>query len=262
MIEWAGEGIVLAARRHGETSAVVQVFTAEHGRHAGLVRGGAGKRGRGVLQPGNRVAARWRARLADHLGTLVCELVRADGAALLERPDCLAALASACALIERTLGERQPHPGLYDATNALIAALIEAPDWAERYVRWELGLLDELGYGLDLGACAATGATADLAFVSPRSGRAVSRAVGAAYADRLLPLPAFLVGGGGASPAELVAGLALTGAFLERHALAPHDRGLPPARLRLADRFARAATRFGDIVPGAPQDEGSTRNKA
>ncbi len=246
-MDWTDDGIVLAARRHGEASALVQLFTREHGRHAGLVRGGAGVRARGVYQPGNLVAARWRARLEEHLGGYTCELLRSHAAAYLDDPLRLAALASACAVTEAALPERHPYPALYDGFGALIDALADEPAWAAVYVRWELGLLDELGYGLDLSACAATGATDDLVYVSPKSGRAVSRAAGEPYRDRLLALPGFLIGRGGAEPADIVAGFRLTGGFLDRHVFAPHERRLPPARERFVERFARTTTTSGAI---------------
>ncbi len=193
-MDWTEDGIVLAARKHGEASAVVQLFTRGHGRHAGLVRGGAGSKARGVYQAGNLVAARWRARLAEHLGSFTCELVRSHAAAILDDPLRLAGLASACAVAEATLPERHPYPELYDAFAAMIGALANDPAWSAVYVHWELTLLGELGFGLDLGRCAATGATDDLVYVSPKSGRAVSRLAGEPYRDRLLPLPGFLVG--------------------------------------------------------------------
>jgi DNA repair protein RecO (recombination protein O) len=227
-MEWSDDAVVLSARRQGEDSALVMLLTGEHGRHAGLVRGGQNRRRRGVLEPGTLVRARWRARLPDQLGTLALEPTRSLGAALFDLPDRLAALVSACALLEVGLSEREPHPALYQAVLALFEAL-EQPAWAEAYVRWEVGLLGELGFGLDLSACAVTGDTADLSHVSPRTGRAVSRTVATPWADRLLVLPGFLRGQGG-GPADVAAGLALTGHFLDCHL----PGGLPEARRRLA----------------------------
>ena len=158
-MDWTDDGIVVAARRHGESSAVAQLLTRGHGLHAGLVRGGAGSKARGVYQTGNLVAARWRARLAEHLGTFTCEPVRSHGAALLDDALGLAGLTSACALVAATLPERHPYPALYDETLALIEAIGRDAAWPARYVRWELELLRELGFGLDLATCAATGAT-------------------------------------------------------------------------------------------------------
>ncbi len=247
-MDWTEDGIVLAARKHGEASAVVQLFTRGHGRHAGLVRGGAGSRARGVYQAGNLVAARWRARLAEHLGSFTCELVRSHAAGILDDPLRLAGLASACAVAEATLPERHPYPALYDATFALIEAIVDADGWATDYVRWEIGLLGELGFGLDLARCAATGGTDDLVYVSPKTGRAVSRAAGEPYRDRLLVLPGFLIGAGAVDGAAVVAGLRLAGRFLDDHVFGPDGRAMPPARERFVDRIARMTTTSGDIV--------------
>ncbi len=243
-MEWQDEGIVLAGRRHGEAALVVSLLTRDHGRHAGLVHGGGSGRARGTYQPGNRVSAHWRARLEEHLGTYRCELEVAEAARLLDDPMRLAALASACALLEAGLPERAPHPALYQDMLALIEALSGA-DWGRNYVAWEVALLSELGFGLDLSACAATGATEGLAYVSPKSGRAVSLSAGAPWHDRLLPLPRFLVAPTGpAEPgegAEILAGLRLTGHFLEVHLFGAANRGPPAARRRLFERLRRAA---------------------
>ncbi len=244
-MEWRDTGFVLAGRRHGESALIVELLTREHGRHAGLVRGGQSPRRRALLQPGNCVAASWRGRLPEHLGTLDCELVQAHAAALLDDPDRLAALSAASALLLAALPEREPHTDLYLSFAGLLGAL--APDsaggWARFYVAWECDLLAGLGFGLDLGCCAATGARDDLAYVSPRSGRAVSRAAGAPYHDKLLPLPGFLWRDTPASQPpsrpDIVAGLALTGYFLLHHVLLPHAGKLPEARERLADRMRR-----------------------
>ena len=236
MIEWSDNGFVLSVRPHGEAAALVQLLTRERGRHAGLVRGGQGRRLRGVLQTGNRVAATWRARLADHLGAYECELEASHAGRLMDDPDRLAALTAAAALSERALAEREPHPACYDGFLALVAAR-EDDHWAEAYVGWELALLRELGFGLELGSCAAGGDNDQLAYVSPRSGRAVSLAAGEPYRDRLLALPGFLVGRGEGGPAEVAQGLRLTGYFLERFVFAQQDRPLPEPRRRLAERF-------------------------
>jgi DNA repair protein RecO (recombination protein O) len=237
---WQDEGIVLAVRRHGESGAVVSVFTAGHGRHAGLVRGGASHRALPVQQIGNRVQATWRARLADQLGSLTLELARPVAALLLDRPDRLAGLGAACALLEAGLPERDPHPNLYNSLGELIDALVQDDAWWDRYVRFELDLLADLGFGLDLGRCAVTGAAEDLAFVSPRSGRAVSRAAAGPYVDRLLPLPPFLLGRGAPDTAQIRAGLQLTGAFLRRHLFDLSDTAAPRARQLLLDRLDRS----------------------
>ncbi|MEX0759840.1 MAG: DNA repair protein RecO, partial [Tistlia sp.] len=175
MLTWTDSAFVLAARPHGETSAVVQLLTLAHGRHAGLVRGGQGRRQRPVLQAGNRVSASWSARLADHLGNLTLELEAANAAAWLDDPLRLSALASAAAISELVLPEREPHPACFEAFQALVGAL-ETEHWAEVYVQWELLLLRELGFGLDLTRCAATGSNDQLAYVSPRERRIASRA--------------------------------------------------------------------------------------
>jgi DNA repair protein RecO (recombination protein O) len=256
-MEWRDTGFVLAARRHGESGLIAELLTREHGKHAGLVRGGQSPRRRAVLQPGNKVEAGWRGRLSEHLGTLECELVEPYAARLLDDPDRLAALGAACALLLAALAEREPQGELYASfaglLGALDSALRSAPglvnSWVLSYVVWECDLLRGLGFGLDLGRCAATGATHDLAYVSPRSGRAVSRTAGAPYHDKLLPLPDFLhrdmppgePGGELVGQSEIVAGLTLTGYFLLHHVLGPHGGKLPEARQRLVDRMRRPA---------------------
>jgi DNA repair protein RecO (recombination protein O) len=237
MIEWRDPGFVLTARPHGESAQIVELLTREHGRHLGLVRGGQSPRLRGILQPGNEVAALWRGRLAEHLGTLACELLHTHFARLIDEPDRLAGLAAAAALLSATLPEREPHPDVFAAFAALIEALEGTRDWQARYVLWERDLLAALGFGLDLSCCAATGVTTDLAYVSPKSGRAVSRSAGLPYHDRLLPLPAFLWRAAPAAAADLAQGLELTGYFLMRHLLSPQRRSLPPVRARLLSRL-------------------------
>ena len=219
-MDWRDSGYVLSARRHGESALIAELLTAEHGRHAGLVRGGQSPRRRALLQPGNLVAAVWRGRLAEHLGTLECELLEPHAARLMDDPERLAALGAAVALLVAALPEREPHPDLYASFAALLAAL---------------------GFGLDLASCAATGTNRDLAYVSPRSGRAVSREAGRPYHDKLLPLPAFLWRDEPAAAGDIAAGLELTGYFLHHHVLAPHGGRLPDARERLAERMRRAA---------------------
>ena len=240
-MEWSDTGIVLSARRHalgGESAAVVSLLTERHGRHAGLVQGARGRRGRGLYQPGNTLAARWQARLPEHLGRYTCELMRAQSSMLLDDAPRLAALAAVCALADATLPERHPYPQVFEALRHLLDALEAGGQWAESVVRWELALLGELGFGLDLAACAATGAVDDLAYVSPRSGRAVSREAAAPYAEKLLPLPPFLAQseGGAVSAADIVAGMRLTGWFLEKHVFAGQGGRMPQARERFIDR--------------------------
>lgn len=235
-MEWVDEGIVLAVRRLGETGVVADLLTREHGRHAGLVHGGISKTKRGILQPGNRVSCQWRSRLVEQLGAFRLELLDAHAARLFDDVGRLAALAAACALTEVAVPERVPHAGLYQSLAALLAAL-DSPSWPSLYVRWELLLLAELGYGLDLSHCAATGVNDGLTFVSPKTGRAVSASAGEPYRDKLLALPAFLVRGGDGNHHDIAAGLTLAGYFLERHVLVPHQIAMPPARSRLVDRF-------------------------
>jgi DNA repair protein RecO (recombination protein O) len=239
-MDWTDRGIVLASRLHGESALIVSMLTREHGRHAGLVRGGAGSK-RGLFETGNVLAATWRARLAEHLGSWSCEPVGWTAARLIDDPLRLACLAAACAVAEVVLPEREPHAGAFDGMLALIESF-DGPAWDAAYVRWELGILAELGFGLDLSRCAATGRADTLAYVSPRTGRAVSAEAGTPFKDRLLALPGFLVGRGGGGAEEVAQGLALTGYFLERHALAPHGKPLPAARTRFIDRLTRSPT--------------------
>jgi DNA repair protein RecO (recombination protein O) len=252
MIEWVDNAIVLSARRHGETAAIVSLLTRAHGRHAGLVHGGAGRRARGVYEPGNRVAASWRARLSEHLGHFACELVASRAAALLDDAPRLAALTAATALVDAALPEREPHVRLFDSLDRLIARLCgTAADlaWPGQYVRFELDLLADLGFGLDLSRCAATGREEDLAYVSPKTGRAVSAAAAEPYRDRLLPLPGFLTSRDDAAAAAggdgILTGLRLTGFFLDQHVFAHQTaRGLdrlPAARDRLVRLLQRSA---------------------
>ena len=249
MIRWTDAAVVLSARAHGEGSAIVQLLTREHGRHAGLLRGASTARRRGGLEPGSEVEATWQARLADHLGTLTIEPVRTHAALWLDDPARLAGLGAACAVAEAVLFEREPHPATFEGLLALLDGL-GGPMWAAAYVGWELGLLADLGYGLDLSRCAVSGATSGLAFVSPRTGRAVAAAAAGSWADRLLPLPGFLVGGGGPDDAAIRAGLDLTGYFLLHHVLEPAGRALPGARQRLLDCFPpEPAAPAADVPP-------------
>lgn len=236
MIEWRDDAILLAARRHGENALILSVLTRERGRHAGLVRGGQSRNLRGALQPGNRIAVMWRARLEEHLGSMTVEPVHGYAAHLMQDSGKLLAMNAALALVEAGLPEREPHPDLFETLDALMIAL-DQPNWAPVYARWEVGLLAELGFGLDLGSCAATGVTEDLVYISPKSGRAVSREAGRPYADKLLPLPGFLAGQGPSDTESLSAALTLTGYFLNRHVFHNLGAPLPDARMRLADRF-------------------------
>lgn len=248
-MEWRDEGVILAARRHGEGAAIVEVFTAEHGRHAGVVKGGASRRMAPLLQPGGQVAVEWSARLEEHIGTFRLDPVRSRAGDIMGDGAALAALAAVTGLTLAALPERASHPALYAATTALLDALGRDRDWPAAYARWELALLGELGFGLDLSRCAVTGAGGDLAYVSPRTGRAVSRAGAGAWVDRLLPLPSFLLDD---TPphdgATLADALALSGFFLERR-LAP---ALPRERLPAARARAVAAILSRAVEPTVP----------
>jgi DNA repair protein RecO (recombination protein O) len=239
-MQWDDEGIVLASRAHGERALVVQLLTREHGRHAGLLRGGQSPKTRAHWQIGNRLTVTWRARLAEHLGFITGEVMEAYAARLLDDPLRLAALASATALAASALPEREPHPRAYRLLLHLIEALGADDRWAIAYVEWEIALLEELGFGLDLSSCAATGATEDLVYVSPRSGQAVSEAAGAPYREKLLPLPGFLRRvEARPEPQEVLDGLRLAGFFLEQRVFAPHQRKLPAARSRYVDALTK-----------------------
>lgn len=225
-MEWRDEGVILSVRRHGETSAISEILTAQHGRVMGLVRGGRSKQQRPVLQAGNVVQAVWRARLEEQLGTFSLEPLNLRAGAIMEEPFRLAGLATLTGLAQ-LLPEREPHPRVYDALRVVLDAIDHDEVWPALLVRWELGLLDELGFGLDLSQCAATGTRENLAFVSPRSGKAVSAEAGAPFRDRLFRLPPFLSGGGSASPADVVDGLKLAAYFLDRHVFEPRGARLP-----------------------------------
>jgi DNA repair protein RecO (recombination protein O) len=241
-MEWRAEGILLGVRRHGEHAAILDLFTAEHGRHMGVVRGGASRKMAPLLQPGAQLDATWRARLDAHLGSYTVDLIHGRAAEAMGDRLALAGLNAVCSLLSFALPERHAYPALHARSLALLDGL-GADRWAEAYLGWELALLEETGFGLDLTSCAATGVTQDLAYVSPRTGRAVSRAGAGEWADRLLPLPGVLRGVPEDDPAAVVQGLRTTGHFLSEH-LAPSlgDKPLPPARQRLVDLVsARAA---------------------
>jgi DNA repair protein RecO (recombination protein O) len=239
-MQWSDEGIILSVRAHGETAAVAELFTREHGRHLGLVYGGRSRRLRPVLQIGNHVDATWKGRLAEHLGAMTVELRRSYAAESMHDAARLAALTSLAALT-RLLPERDPHASLYEVTLFVLGYLEDRAIWPALMMRWELALLDDLGFGLDLATCAVTGQTEDLIYVSPRSGRAVSRQAGEPYKDKLLPLPAFLRGNTGTtvSPGEIQQGFTLTGYFLEARVLGPRELAMPQARQRMVELVAR-----------------------
>jgi DNA repair protein RecO (recombination protein O) len=238
-MNWSDEGIVLSMRPHGESGLVASLLTRAHGRHAGFVPGGGSRRARPMWQPGNLVDVEWRARLSEQLGNYSGELREPHAARALDDASELAGLSAACAMIDAALPEREPHPAIFDGFRALLGALGH-PGWPVIYVRLELGLLQELGFGLDLEKCAATGTTEDLAYVSPKTGRAVSRAAAGPYKEKLLELPAFLSTGGLPSDDDqLLKGFDLTGYFLERHVFWPHNKPLPPARSRFMETLQR-----------------------
>jgi DNA repair protein RecO (recombination protein O) len=240
-MEWIDEAIVLGARRHGETSIILELMTRTHGRHLGLVRGGSGPRMRGILQPGNAVRATWRARLDEHLGNYLVEAANLRAAGFMDRAHALHGVTHLAAMC-RLLAEREPHVALYDALEAILDGLADSRAVAPLVARFELDFLAELGFGLDLAACAATGAKDDLIFVSPRSGRAVSRTAGEPYRDKLMRLPVFLrQEGSPPSPGDLVDAFALTGFFLDRHAFAPRGLPLPEARAHFVTALTRDA---------------------
>jgi len=235
-MDWRDDGILLTVRRHGESAAIIDVFTAGHGRHAGVVRGGGSQRMAPLLQPGAQIAVEWHARLSDHLGAFRVEPIRSRATNLMTNGDTLAAIGAVSALLTVCLAEREPRPDLYAATVSLLDLVGSAPDWPSAYVAWEMMLMADLGFPLDLSCCAVTGTTEDLAFVSPKTGRAVSKIAAGPYQDRLLPMPDFQAGG-----REAVAvGLSLTGHFLLKWvAPALGLSQLPEARTRLADRLSR-----------------------
>ena len=244
-MDWQDDGIVIERRKHGETALIVTLLTRAHGVHAGLVRGGTGRRARATYQIGNLVRADWRARLAEHLGTYRAETRTAYAAVLLNSPRPLAALGAAAALVEAALPEREPNGAVFDRLLALLDAL-SGSDWASAYAFFELALLAALGYGLDLDSCAATGTTEDLAYVSPRTGRAVSRPAGAPYAGRLLGLPGFLIGEDRRPDAAAIAeAMRLTGHFFDHQVFLPAGRRMPRARVLLYDAMLRDTTISG-----------------
>lgn len=244
-MEWTDDAIVLSSRPHGETSAILETLTAAHGRHIGLVRGGASSKRRAMMQPGNRVSLNWRARVSENLGVFTVELTRERAHALFESRAALHGVNALAAVASAVLPEREPHRPAFEGADVLVDAIAghEFADWASLFVHWEAGLLDELGFGLDFRTCAATGGTEDLIYVSPRTGRAVSEGAGAPYRDRLLVLPPFLLGRQEAAPSanDLLAGLTLTAHFLDHFVLAAHGKAIPEARRRLLDLAARAA---------------------
>ena len=240
MIEWRDEAALLATRPFGETSVIIEVFSAQHGRHAGVVRGGTSRKVAPILQPGAQLSVSWKARLDSHLGAFSVEPVRSRAAVAMGDRLALAGLNAVCSLLTMVLPEREAHRDLYDRTVALLDLLGQSDVWPLAYLRWELALLEEMGFGLDLSACAVRGVNEDLIYVSPKSGRAVSREGAGEWADRMLPLPPVLAGKGDASGTEIARALSTTGYFLEHHLMSGlGDKPVPSARARLVDLIAK-----------------------
>ena len=240
-MDFTDDAFVLSARAHGDTGVVVELLTLDHGRRAAYVAGGASRKMKPFLQAGARVTADYRARTADHLGSARLEPVGEGPSALFDDPMALTGLAAAAAVAQGAMPEREPHPGAFLAFEALMGAFVLPEVWPAIFVRFEAGLLDDLGFGLDLSRCAVTGDMDDLIWVSPRTGRAVSRHVGAPYADKLLALPPFMLGAqAGLAQGDVGAGLALTGHFLEQFVFHPQNRPIPPARVWMIDKLGEA----------------------
>lgn len=240
MITWTDEAALLATRPFGETSVIIEAFTSEHGRHAGVVKGGTGRKIAPHLQPGAQIAVTWKARLDEHLGTFTIEPIRSRAAAAMGDRLSLAGLNAVCALLAIALPEREPHPAVYAQTVNLLDLLGQTDIWPLAYLRWEQALLTDLGFALDLSRCAVTGSKDDLIYVSPKSGRAVSAAGAGEWADRMLPLPPVLAGTGEATGSEIAKALGTTGFFIEHRLLQSlGGRDLPAARARLLDTIVR-----------------------
>ena len=240
MIEWRDEAALLSVRPFGETSVIIEVFSATHGRHAGVVRGGISRKIAPTLQPGAQLSVAWKARLDNHLGAFTVEPIRSRAAVAMGDRLALAGLNAVCALLTLILPEREPHAGLYTRTIGLLDLLGKSDVWPLAYLRWEQALLDEMGFGMDLSACAVRGTNEELIYVSPKTGRAVRRQAAGDWADRLLPLPPVLAGQGDATNAEIVTALRTTGHFLEHRLIASlGDRPVPSARARLIEAIAR-----------------------
>ena len=253
-MEWHDHGIVLGVRRHGETSVIAEMMTLAHGRHLGMVRGGRSRRMQPVLQPGNRVDLVWRARLDEHLGLFQVEPVALRAARLMESATSVYGVQAMAALL-RLLPERDPHQRLYNALDIILESLHAPHEAGELFARFELAMLDELGFGLDLSRCVATGASDDLAFVSPKSGRAVSRAAGSAWADRMFAFPAFLAGDRRTADADVLAeAFRMTGHFLHRDIYGPRGIAMPEAREGFIQAALRAA-RLSGVDPALPASE-------
>lgn len=241
-MEWRAEGILLAVRRQGEANVIIEVFTPEQGRHAGVVRGGASRKQAPILQPGAQIDVSWRARLEDHLGTFTVEPIRSRAAQVMDDRLAMSGLNALCGLLGFALAERDPHPELYDRTLDLFDRLGTDPYWPIAYLEWELALLEDMGFGLDLTSCAVTGTTQELIYVSPRTGRAVSRGGAGEWASKLLPLPDILRGVGDGSFSGLEDALTTTGHFLTNWMAAElGNTPLPASRDRLVAALKKAS---------------------
>lgn len=240
MISWQDTGIILSVRPHGENGGVASLLTKAHGRTAGYIYGATSAKSRGVLEIGNIVSAQWQAKTHEQLGTYAFELEKSHAADVIGESIKLTALQSACALADRTLPEHEKHPGVFDGMLAFMSSF-SSEVWAVAYIYWEIGLLRELGFGLDLARCVRTGAGENLRYVSPKSGCAVSAEAGEEYKDRLLPLPPFLRGEARFEERDILDGLRLTGHFLLHRVFSQANANLPEPRLRLEEKFARLA---------------------
>ena len=241
-MNWSDEGIVLSAKKHGEHALIITLLTRENGRHIGLVRGGASHKQRGIFQTGNLVSAQWKGRLSEHLGTYICELKYSYVAQLMDHPMHLLALTSATALLEMFLPEREPCYEVFESFSELIKILEKDHSWREKYVLWEKDLLSYLGYGLDLSKCAVTGSTENLFYISPRTGRAVSRAAGEPYLKKLFLLPSFFIlNNQDIRREDIVNGLSITGHFLSACARDSDVGNLPFSRGYFLERLNRTS---------------------
>lgn len=241
MIEWRDEGALLKVRKHGENSAIIEVFTQNNGKASGIVRGGTSRKIAPMLQPGAQLDVRWKARLESHLGTFTVEPVRSRAAQVMQDRVALAGLNSVTGILAFVLADRETHPPLYHRTIALLDLLGQNDVWPLAYLQWEVALLEDMGFAMDLSACAVSGLNDDLFYVSPRTGRAVSRMAAGEWADRLLPLPHVLLGKGNAGVDDILTALGTTGHFLNNQlAKSLGNRALPDARQRFLDVLRRS----------------------
>jgi DNA repair protein RecO (recombination protein O) len=248
-MHWLDDAIILSARKYGENSVILQVLTRDHGRSSGMVRGGTGKRLRGLLQPGNEVGVKWQGRLSEQLGNFTVEAKASHGTLLFDQPLSLAASSALLALLEKVLPEKEVHSSLFEVSKLVLMSLSEDVEhWGPLFVRWELGVLAELGYGLDLTECIATGSSEDLIYVSPKSGCAVSEGAGLPYRDKLLKLPEFLKNNNSSANnkvllTDICAGFDLTGYFIRKNLMPHYSEEALPARERLRVKLATLADR-------------------